>query len=531
MKTIQQHSLAQRPLAGVVMFFCAGILVDKFIALSFTAYVSLGALVLLLAAIFFRRKTLCGFLILLSFLCLGAVFSRNFQYAPPDDIVRVAKYYRGRPVLLEGIVVSDIQTRKVFRTTKTSLELRVTRLKTKWGWKKKTGKILVNVFRDVPVNYGDHIRIEGKLHRPFRMLPDSKFSYAQYLKARKINLILSAKKSSPFEVLKSGGGWSLKALSIGLKNRFKEIFDEHLSKSEAGLMQALIIGDRYDIPQNIMILFVQTGTAHILAISGFNVGIIAFLVLLFFRILPVGRKIQLVLTIIVLIFYAVLTGLRPPVVRATIMAVVFLSSFLVEREPDVINSLSFAALLILLFNPLYLFDVGFQLSFISVLFMVIFYQRILSVLLRGPEFLQKQPFLFCMQSLAVSLAAWVGVAGLIALYFGIVTPVTILANLAVIPLISLVTILGVGMLAGSWIPGCAMVFAVCLKVLLNLTVFCIYLFSFVPGSYFYLPSISVWAVVGYYGAISLIELFGRQFRRLIFRFTPVPLASPSVPED
>ncbi len=163
--------------------------------------------------------------------------------------------------------------------------------------------------------------------------------------------------------------------------------------------------------------------------------------------------------------------------------------------------------------------------------MVLFYPKIFLALTKGPEFLQKQPFLFCLQSLSISLAAWIGVVGFIALYFGIITPVTVLANLVVIPLISLVIILGLGMLAGSWIPGCATIFAVCLKVLLNLTVYFIYLFSFVPWSYFYLSYVSIWAVAGYYGVVAFVELFGGTLRKFFFRFFPAPLASVGGSKD
>ena len=118
---------------------------------------------------------------------------------------------------------------------------------------------------------------------------------------------------------------------------------------------------------------------HILAISGFNVGIVAYVIFLFLKIFPLGRRGHYILTILILIVYAVLTGGQPPVVRATIMAVVFLAGFILEREPESINTLSCAALFILLVNPVNLFDVGFQLSFVSVLAIIVFYPKCVSV--------------------------------------------------------------------------------------------------------------------------------------------------------
>ena len=137
-------------------------------------------------------------------------------------------------------------------------------------------------------------------------------------------------------------------------------------------MEGFLLGDRYNIPRHINELFQMAGVVHILAISGFNVGIVAYATFLFLKMFPLGRRWHYILTILLLIAYAVLTGGQPPVVRATIMAAVFLAGFILEREPESINTLACAALLILFVNPVNLFDVGFQLSFVSVLAIIVF---------------------------------------------------------------------------------------------------------------------------------------------------------------
>ena len=88
-------------------------------------------------------------------------------------------------------------------------------------------------------------------------------------------------------------------------------------------MEGFLLGDRYNIPRHINDLFQMAGVVHILAISGFNVGIVAYVIFLFLKMFPLGRRWHYILTILILIVYAVLTGGQPPVVRATIMAVVF----------------------------------------------------------------------------------------------------------------------------------------------------------------------------------------------------------------
>ena len=487
-----------RPLLWITLFFCAGILISRYISPPFLFLCITAMLVSVLSAVFLNRKIISSVFLVISLIILGAISAENYTYLAQNHIYHVAKYYRGKPISLEGIIVSDVQKRRSFKGVKTTFELDVKRIKTKWGWKKKTGKVLVNIFRDDTFSYGDALRLEGKLYEPFNFSEDPKFSYKKYLRAKNIYLLFSVKKDGDIEILRSGKGNFIKGLSLRFKDRLKMIFEKYLSKSEAGLMQALIVGDRYDIPQQINDLFIQTGTAHILAISGFNVGIVAFLVFLILKVLPGGRRVQPLIAILVLVFYAFLTGTRPPVVRATIMAVVFLLSFLFEKENDPINTLSFAALLLLIANPFNLFDVGFQLSFVSVLSIILLYSRILQWTERFLPQKTNRPLLFLSQSFAVSLAAWGGVAGLIAYYFDIVTPVTILANLVIIPLISLIVALGLGLLGVCGIPFLATAFASCLHVMLNLTVAFIYVFSLIPGAYFYLKNVSFWYTLSYY---------------------------------
>lgn len=497
----------RRPLVSIAVFFGSGIFIDCFWHFSFLFLAVLGVSALVNGLFLICYKKWSSVFIAVSLIVLGALCSQNYQHLPKNHVYHITKYYKKTPVTLEGIVVSDVQKRISFKGKKTIFELEVTRLKSKWGWQKKTGKILVTVFRGADISYGDKLLLTGRLYWPFNFSSDSKFSYRNYLKARRIRLVFNVRKDGEIQVLESGCGNPIQAASINFKNKLSRIFDVNLSGIEAGLMQALILGDRYDIPRYIMDLFVQTGTAHILAISGFNVGIVAALIFLVLRILPIGRKAQYIITILLLIGYAFLTGLKPPVVRATIMAVVFLASFLIEREVEPLNSLALAALIILIGNPLNLFDIGFQLSFISVLAIVLYYAFVLSKILRWSKWLSRQPFLFLTQSLVVSLVAWLGVAGLIAYYFQIVTPVTILANLVVIPLISLITALGLGLLAVAAMPWCPLAFAACIKLLLNITVGFIYLFNQLPGSYIRFLNVSLWQVVVYYCIIAFLTVF------------------------
>ena len=114
---------------------------------------------------------------------------------------------------------------------------------------------------------------------------------------------------------------------------------------------------------------------HIIAISGFNVGIVVFTVLFLLKVLRIKRKYRYLLAIPILFIHMCAVGAQASVVRATLMAVVVLIGYLLERDTDIINSLSLAALIILGYNPRQIFDIGFQLSFVSLLGIVLLSPR------------------------------------------------------------------------------------------------------------------------------------------------------------
>ena len=131
-------------------------------------------------------------------------------------------------------------------------------------------------------------------------------------------------------------------------------------------MRAILLGDRSELPKRLNESFRNSGTMHILAISGLNVALLAGAFLFLFKLLRLKREIYYILTMLSLIFLMVLTGSSASVVRATIMCIIFLTGKLLGRPVDAYNSLGTAALIILAINPKDLFDIGFQLSFIAV---------------------------------------------------------------------------------------------------------------------------------------------------------------------
>lgn len=508
-----------RPFVNVVLCFAFGIILNQYLRLPFWFFSAAAFFLLMLSLVFINRDRVSKIFLFPAFILLGFLSSIQVQTLAFNHMKSMMIPYNRNAVFVEGVVISDVQKRTLRNGLKTVFTLDVKKYHPQNAEEMDgvSGKILVNIFRDVELNYGDYVQLEGKLHPPFNFSRDQRFTYGDYLKHKGIQLILTMGKRSLVKVMASHRGHLIAQTALDVRKKLKAVLTRHLSKNSAGIMNALILGERYDIPKNLKDLFIQTGTAHILAISGFNVGIVAFLIFMFLKVIRLNRASQYVLTILGVIFYAVLTGAQASVVRAAIMAVIFLLSFLVERETEPLNSLALAAVIILTLNPLDLFNVGFQLSFISVFFIVQYAPKLFHwILKRWPdtETAVSQARIFILQSLAVSLVACLGVGGLIAYYFHIITPITVLANLIIIPLTSLNTALGVGLIgAGLIFPSMAGAFTSCIDLTLNLMIAVVYGLSRVPGAYFMLKEVTVFQTILYYVVILTLISIGKRSLR------------------
>lgn len=370
-------------------------------------------------------------------------------------------------------------------------------------WEKTTGRVWVRVYQDVDLAYGQVIKTRGRLFRPVEFVRGGRFSYREYLRRRGVKYILSVKKNYPLEVISSPKG--LVPAVMRLRQNFSRLFGRYLSPAEADLMRMFFLGEKVNVAPNVRNYFVQTGTAHILAISGSHVAIVVGIFLLIVKALPCSRRMQYVLTVVYVILYAILTGGSPPIVRAAITAVIFLVSFMVERETDGINSLSLAALIILFLNPWAVFAVDFQLSFVSVLFILLFYQRLYDRLCLSKK-IRNKFFCYVAAGVALTMVAWVGTAGLVGYYFEVISPVAVIANFVLVPISAVILALGMGLVAlGFWAEWLAEAVAVCLKVMINLFVYLAYWLAKIPGASFSLRNITIWQVYVYY--ICIFALF------------------------
>jgi len=420
------------------------------------------------------------------FVIFAVVYALARAHFAQDGIAAYTPEILDGRITVEGSVISDPEIRRTRYGEKTVFYLQTSSA----AARAVRAKVRCRIYRREDLRYGDRVRFTAKLQRPHDF--STRFSYREYLRRRGVYWIANIRKADSVEVTRKSRHPF--AFVFDLRRRCARIFAKYLPSGEAGIMQAMTLGIRANLPGNVKTVFERAGTSHILAISGLHVGIVAALVWIFLKLFSLGYRPTLAVTILFLLFYMVFTGLRPSVVRATVMGVVVLTGFLLEREAVSARSLLFAGGILFLINPLTVFDTGFQLSFASGGAIMLFYPTLWKRMEGDPRLAHPAPK-YLAQSALISGAAWAGAAGLIAYHFGMITPVSLLANLAAVPAAGVIVGLGFLLLLVSWWGWAAGLTALTLKFVLNITAAVIYSISAIPGAYVKMTDVPLLAVI------------------------------------
>jgi len=364
------------------------------------------------------------------------------------------------------------------------------------------GLILVNTYLgDCPYEYGDVLKIKGRLEKPIGQKNFGEFNYELYLAREKIFTYLNIWQEKDIQKIGEDDSNFLVSFSLSARDKIKEITKQTLPPPYNYLLIGMLLGEKGFIAPHLKEVFTEAGIMHILAVSGLHVGIIAMALLAFLGILRLPKKPKLLILILILIMYASITGFRPSVLRATIMFILLIGGKLLNRNRNLNISLFFAAFLILLSNPLILYDAGFLLSFI-VTFSIINLSPILQGLFSKIVVWIKSP-------LAVSTAAWIGIFPLSAYFFSKVSIISIVSNIFIIPLTGIAVILGfvtffIGLASISF----AGIIANINYLVLNLITLIAKSFSLIPFAFVYVAQPSIMVIILYYLTVFfMVEIF------------------------
>ena len=316
-------------------------------------------------------------------------------------------------------------------------------------WQDAHGKVLIYHQSDSSLAPGQ-ILLVGKEPQ----LIDSpqnpfEFDYKQYLTRQGIyyRQFLGKDYLVIDSVGNSGSGYFL----IHLRHTIGEMLKAKIpDPNSAQIALALLLGQKKELDPTIREAYTQAGVMHILAVSGLHVGIIYALFILILKPLKLKKekaRMYLLFVILIIWLYAFLTGLSPSVVRAATMFSLLTFGQMRERRPSIYNILAFSAILMISINPDVIFEVGFQLSYLAVLGIVMIQPLILNLWLPRHKVLE-----YIWQLTAVSLAAQLVTFPLSLYYFHVFPTYFLLGNLLILPLAFLIMQVGVPLMIFGWIP-------------------------------------------------------------------------------
>ena len=458
--------MKHRPLVTFTLAFAAGVVAAA--SAAWLVWIGIAALAGMSGMLLVTRRTV--WLPYALTLAVGLVGSLDYglhTQSAANDVAKAAPCL----ITLTGVVDSDVEIlqrepntgpasahltlRTVEANTSSSIPLDAIRHSVSGNVEVRL--TLPSQFQDTSVShklprYGDTISIHGRLELPAGPRNPGGFDYRIYLAHKGIHATLFAVRPDDWHVVTEAGQGDSPFLTLAytLRQAVLRHARAGFSPERAAVLSGILLGDRANLPADQREDFERTGTTHILATAGLHVGLVMAMLLGLFRGMRLLPRPALVLTLLCLALYIPMTGERVAMTRATIMAVVYLGGMLLEREPYLPNTLSLAALILLVGNPQSLFDAGFQLSFgivITVAMLAPLAKCLRKVvpeeaLPTGPSGVIGK---FLLNIFLIALAAQIGALPLVAYYFHAIPVVGVIANVLIVPVV--LPIIGLGFLA------------------------------------------------------------------------------------
>ncbi|NQT90326.1 MAG: ComEC family competence protein [Candidatus Omnitrophica bacterium] len=486
-----------KPLPIAFVILIAGIAFARHVPIPFTAAIILAAFLFITFFCFKNKRNLIFYIICsLLVLILGAASYINYNYLPPDDITRLlkeepAEYY------IKGIVRSSPEYRwSRWGKRRCSFVFKPSAYKNKAAWAGLSGLCRLEIRdNDKDYSFGDIIVLCGKLKAPSKAASPGKFDYSRYLKTKGIRTLIDVRDDDNITVIPPGSV-GIRRTIYDARQKIGAIINRYLNSYDGAVLNAMLIGKRSAVPKDLKDDFIKTGTVHVLSISGLHVAIISAILFFILRLMRIARRPSSILLILFLLVYAVLAGSRPPIIRATIMIIIYLLGNILERDFDIYSSLSLAGIIMLLVNPMQIFAAGFMLSFACVFSICYLTPKLESLFKTGT----KNPIARYISKIAfASLAVFIGIAPLTAYFFKIVSPISIIANIFIVPLLGAVLLCGIWLvISGAFLAIAAPYIAYLLHILLLIFTKIAAFFAVIPLGHFTVQRIPIYAIAVYY---------------------------------
>jgi len=487
-----------RPLPVMFFFYVFGILLGSSLELNLILLFSFLIILLILTITsYLKRWEMTTVLFFIIFILIG-ILNVNLHNKPLEN-QNIANFVDENKITIVATVL-DQQTYP--ENDKLSLKVKANHI-VKNNQKIKTcGLLMLNIYDiNEKYTYGDVIKIKGQLKKPMEPNNFGDFNYKLYLAQKNIFTSVNVWSKDDISIIDKEKLNPLINMSLKTRDKIKNIISNTIPAPYHSLLIGMMLGEKTLIPQELKTIFIDAGVMHILAVSGLHVGMIAGFLLLIFGMFKIPKNTKYISVLLLLFSYAAISGYRPSVMRATIMFSILIIGKMINRDRNVFISLFFAGFIILLCNPLVLYDSGFLLSFsvtFFILYLVPVIKSIFSTQLKWMD-----------NALSISIAAWLGLFPLSAYFFNKVSIIALIANLFIVPLAGAVVLLGfftffIGLLSIR-LAGVTAFLSYCL---LRIMVFMVQGFSALPFSFITIGQPPIIIVVFYYFLlIFLIEIY------------------------
>lgn len=297
-------------------------------------------------------------------------------------------------------------------------------------------KIILTIIGEKNLSLGDSISFYGELKQPNRNTNPMLFNYRLSLLSDKIHNTMSVNDYS-INIIKVNND-VLYELKDSFNKDVRDLFNRYLSEENSKLISSIILGKSSYLEDEDLEKYRDLGLAHILAVSGLHIGIISGFIMFVISRLGINRKINVIITLSIIWIYSYLIGLPPSTIRASLMFTILYYSQLIHEPYDSINTIMFSILISLFINPFYLFHIGFQLSYLATLSIVILTPKVKEIFYPLKNKL--------VGTISAIIAVNIGLLPIQSYYFNTISVLGLAANLITVPLLSWSLILGILMI-------------------------------------------------------------------------------------
>lgn len=495
-------SFQRFPFLRFTFFFALGIVARHYLGTSillpplFILFLFAAYLALLIQSQRFQQL-----LALLSFVILFSLGAHRLE------LFKIPAIELPESIAYQARIIEEPQEKK--NSIRTVLEL--SGLKTEKGWQTVEARVNAYLAKDslsALLTYGDELLVYG---RPEPTDPPSnpgEFNYKNYLTYQ--NIHFQQFVGSDYAV----GGHQVPnpivELALKQRERLRGVFKEYMTDDRAlAIVQALVLGVKEDLDNELIASFSATGAMHVLAVSGLHVGIIYAIVFYALQYLRLNRRkyrwLMAGISIGVLWSYALITGLSPSVLRAVTMFSFVALGRALFRSGNIYNTLALSAMVLLVFNPYLIMSVGFQLSYLAVFGIVFLHPKLYALLVIENKILDKVWSITC-----VSIAAQLATGPLSLLYFHQFPSYFLVSNLFIIPAAFVILISGLVLLLLAFAPFLADLWGQALTAFVKGITWAVETVSRFPGSTIegvYLSILDTWLLYGLLTSLVLYFLY------------------------